>query len=807
MTGLRPMIYGSAPGAEALLIIPIFRRYLVGGITGAALVVLGGLLQGAAAATSPPTPAATVVRPAQVRATTNLGAVKVTSKRVSPLVTPTGISSAIRKFNLPQTIESISRQQIAQTTNTIDAEDALDALPSLFLRKRNNGDTQVTLETRMWGVNSSARSLVYVDNIPISALISNNNTTGAPRWGMVSPAEIKGIDVLYGPYAAEYPGNSMGAVVLITTRVPHTFEVTAKHTEAAQSFGMNGTHDQFNTSGTAVTAGDRLGRFSYFLSANREDSYSQPLSFVTAGAAPAGTVGTIPSVNKTGATADIVGAGGLLHSLQTTASGRFTFDPTAWLHAAYMIGFWNNDTNSSVQSYLSDGGQPSFGGVSRFAGGRYTLTGRQLMNALSFKTDMQGNWNWEAVATQYDYLDYTQRSPAGVLTGENFTANGYIARMNGTGWSTQDLKGLWHPDGMSSAHHVSFGLHHDLYELDNPTYNTGDWISSPDDGNGQLHTDGRGKTETYALWAQDAWAFAPDAKFTFGGRLEHWRAYDGFNLAGDVAATQPVERTTEFSPKATFSWQVDPAWSTKLSLAQAYRFPTVSELYQIVSTGDTFAVPNANLLPEHVYSGEFATAWRHGNTHLRVSLFQQSVKNALMSQTTFINNTYTRTVQNVAEIRNRGIEFVARRQNAFIPGLELSNSLTLVDSRILSDPSFENAAGTTATGKRVPYVPRWRDTLQATYRPSARMALSLAVRYQSKVYSTLDNTDTQANVFGAFDRFFVVNAHFHYVFDTAFSMDIGINNLFDEKYFEYHPFPMRTFIASLGYTFQAGNGE
>jgi len=35
-----------------------------------------------------------------------------------------------------------------------------------------------------------------------------------------SPEQIKGVDMLYGPFAAEYPGNSMGGVLLITLNRP-----------------------------------------------------------------------------------------------------------------------------------------------------------------------------------------------------------------------------------------------------------------------------------------------------------------------------------------------------------------------------------------------------------------------------------------------------------------------------------------------------------------------------------------------------------------------------------------------------------
>ncbi|MCJ2071765.1 Plug domain-containing protein [Methylobacterium sp. J-030] len=166
----------------------------------------------------------------------------VTGQASGPLVPPpaavqTPVSTSIvpsdpaaptivHRFQLPQTSASVTREQIDQTVNVVDTEDAITYFPSLFVRKRNEGDTQPVIETRTWGVNSSARTLVYADDVLISALIANNNTIGAPRWGIVAPEEIKRIDFLYGPFAAAFPGKATGGVLQITTRMPDHFEAT-----------------------------------------------------------------------------------------------------------------------------------------------------------------------------------------------------------------------------------------------------------------------------------------------------------------------------------------------------------------------------------------------------------------------------------------------------------------------------------------------------------------------------------------------------------------------------------------------------
>jgi iron complex outermembrane receptor protein len=188
-----------------------------------------------------------------------------------------------QKYQLPQTSESITAKEIQEKINVIDTEDAVKYLPSLFVRKRNAGDTQPVLATRTTGLGASARSLVYADDILLSALIGNNNTIGAPRWGLVAPEEIQRVDFLYGPFSAAYPGNSVGGVLLITTRMPEKLEITAKQTEALQTFDFYKTKDTYRTDQTSVSIGDKKDNFSYFISGNFQNSFSQPLAWATTG--------------------------------------------------------------------------------------------------------------------------------------------------------------------------------------------------------------------------------------------------------------------------------------------------------------------------------------------------------------------------------------------------------------------------------------------------------------------------------------------------------------------------------------------
>ncbi len=715
------------------------------------------------------------------------------------------------KYQLPVTTHSTDAEHIHETVNIVDTEDAVKYFPSLFLRKRNNGDPQAVLQTRTWGLNSSARSLVYADDILLSALIGNNNTTAAPRWGLVSPEEIDRIDFLYGPFSAGYPGNSEGGVLLITTKMPSKLVVDGSQTESFQTFSLYKTRDTFRTDESNIEIGNKIGSVSWLVTGSYENTYSQPLYIITNGSVPAGTTGTIPAANKTGATADVVGAGGIQRSQYTNINGKVAWDITPTLKATFTTGFFLNDTNASVQSYLQSTAtsQPTFAGVSGFASDEFNFYEEHLASSFSLRTDTQDNFDWDFSFSNYYYLDDVQKNPlTASATNTGFSPNGTITSLTGTNWQNGDLKGIYRPTGVGGEHEISFGIHADRYFLDNPTYATPDWTSGADQS-GTEYSDGEGMTVTQGIWIQDAWRYARDWKLTVGGRLENWAAEDGFNLASIRSGTgaitsssathQPGVDAVRFSPKAAFDWTPSKEWEYTASFGEAYRFPTVSELYQTVTSGPTIVVPNPDLVPEDDFSAEVAAERHFDDGTISLSLFNDYVKNALISQTNFVGGSTPLTfITNVNQIRNTGVELDAQKDNVLVHGLDFFGNATYVNSEILSDPSFQSTTGVAdAAGKRVPYVPVWRTTFGVTEHPIDALALTAALHYSGKQYSTLDNSDTTNGVFGAFDSFLTVDLHAQYKIKDQFFVDVGIDNVNNEKYFLYHPFPQRTYVASL----------
>jgi iron complex outermembrane receptor protein len=81
--------------------------------------------------------------------------------------------------------------------------------------------------------------------------------------------------------------------------------------------------------------------------------------------------------------------------------------------------------------------------------------------------------------------------------------------------------------------------------------------------------------------------------------------------------------------------------------------------------------------------------------------------------------------------------------------------------------------------------------------PVSRFALTLAGRYSSKLYTTLDNSDVRFNTYQGFSEWFVADARANLKFDQHWTGSLGVDNLLNRKYFLFHPFPQRTYVFNL----------
>jgi iron complex outermembrane receptor protein len=750
-------------------------------------------------ATPPPSPSASDESPERIK---SLGVVTVTGGQPTSLPT-----------QIPTTIEGVTREEIQTRINATDSEDALKYLPSLLVRKRYIGDyNHAILSTRASGTGNSARSAVYADGILLSNYLGNgiaNGTNFAPRWGLVTPEEIERVDVMYGPFSAAYPGNSAGAVVDYVTRMPTQLEAHVKVGYSSQPNDLYSTHQTFNAWQTSASLGSKSGDWSWWIDVNRTDSQGQPLTYTTAtlasgvaGRAGTPVLGAVPGLNTTNTPWYLLGTGTQYHTLQDHAKLKLAYDFSPTVRASYTLGWWQNSSDGQAASYLTNSaGQPVYSGPINIGGRTFTLaptafqptedSATHYMHGLSVKSHTQGVFDWEVAASLYDYARDTQRAPTVALPLAAVGGAGTLQDQGGTGWTTLAAKGTWRPQGVGGAHIVDFGVGRDAYQLNILKTNVlGNWQDGPSNPSLSPVSNVGGRTETRSAWVQDAWSFAPKWKTVLGLRYEDWQASNGFTSSATSAQPYAARSESDASPKAALAYQLASDTVLKASVGRAVRYPTVGELYGATSGGALSFINDPNLKPEKSWTGELSLEKDLGSGLARATLFHETTRNALYNQ--LIPNSTVSRVQNIDKIRTTGAELAYTGEDVFLRGLGLGGSLTYADSKTVADAAFP-----AAVGKWQPRVPRWRSTVYATYKPDDRWAFTVAARYSGRQYSNLDNSDVNASAYFGASKYFTVDLRVRYQIDKQWSAAFGIDNANNDQYWNFHPYPQRTYSAEL----------
>jgi iron complex outermembrane receptor protein len=236
----------------------------------------------------------------------------------------------------------------------------------------------------------------------------------------------------------------------------------------------------------------------------------------------------------------------------------------------------------------------------------------------------------------------------------------------------------------------------------------------------------------------------------------------------------------------------------KASAGRAVRMPTVGELYQGSIDGNAIVNTDPDLKPETSWTGELTAEKDVGNGLLRLTYFAEDTRDALYTQTLFdpVALANVSRVQNVGRIATQGLEAAANATDVGLRGLDLLGSVTWTDSVIKENAGFVATPGDTV-GKRQPNIARWRASALASYRWNERWSTSIGARYSGRQFRTLDNSDVNGMAYMGVSPFFVVDLRAHLRIDKTFSAAFGIDNVNNRTYWNFHPYPQRSYHAEI----------
>jgi len=723
--------------------------------------------------------------------------------------------------NLPNSTASKTAKDLEEQ-NLFNPEDALRYLPSTTVRKRYFGDRNANVGGRSFGVLEPGRALVYLDGYLISTFLGRFD---APRWNMVNNESIERVDMLYGPYSAIYPGNSMGTTVAITERKPQGLEASASIKYNSQPFKEYSTSETYQGSMTSGRIASKLDSgLWYALGLQHQDVTGHPMGFANltrtaanaakAFTAPAGTAvsGIVYDTNSEGTDRALFGATGIDHTVQDTVNLRLGYAISASQEVEGRISTWRNKSTVSTQSWLRDAaGNTVWSGpvndgvngfnlaagsaaaASPFAPSQRDEDHRQL--GVTWKTKHATGWNASVVVTDYRILSDIYRQaytaqPVAALGGA-----GTATHRDGTGWNTFEVQTTYTPrqgDWGHAKHALVFGLHRNDYHLSNVVNNATNWRTSETTLNQNYY----GKTSITALYGQDAWQMTPDLVLTLGLRQEQFTSYDGSQFFTGVAPVSYPSRTlVASSPKASLAWTARDDLLLKASVGKGVRFPNVDELFNGTKTGTSVTQSDPNLRPEQSTSVELSAESYLDQHSLRVSVFRDDVKDSIYRQTDATVTPSVTRVSNVDRVLTQGLELSWQSRDVLLAGLNVSGSATWADARVM-----ENAAMPSSEGKRWLRLPAQRYTLQTSYRPNAQWLFSGAWRVAGPMFNTQLNTDTYSDVYGGASRVNQVDVHMAWHFAKDWTWSAGIDNLTNSQAWQAHSLPQRAFQTELRYS-------
>lgn len=708
---------------------------------------------------------------------------------------------------------SILSQEDFRSINVATTEDLVKFEPSVVIRRRFIGDSNGVLGMRGSNMFQTSRSMVFADGVPLHYFLQSR-WNGAPRWTMVSSSEIAQVETLYGPFSAEYSGNAMGGVVNIETAIPQQREFHFDSSYFSQTFDDYGFDDSVDGYKTFMSYGDKFGDTSIYLSYNHLRNDSQPQTFRAGSRSTSATAtpvtGTIVENNDRSRLSDWFMDTGIVDTETNNYKFKLGHDFGNWntlLNVAYedrnsLANQANTylrdaDNNPVYSGHVIDNGRQYFVPASRFASS--DLQRDSLNLGLRLRGQLTDSVELEANLSRFEVLKDENRSSATHPDDPNHTLAGQVQDFGDTGWDTAEVKVYFDDLGVDGLTLVT-GIRHESYELNLDIYRSDNYQAGEKTA---FTSRSGGETEILATFAQLNWQIDDRWDAGLGVRWEDFESSNGYFDSNDPSTPAfdltrvPSRGDDKVSPKFSLGFQPNESWAFRYSVAQAYRFPIVEELFSQYEAFNTISISNPGLNPEDGVHHNLMLERALNSGYVRVNLFTENISDVIESQTGIIDGgTSLRTFLPIDEIETSGIEFITNANDLFIDNLDVRFNVVYTDSEIV-----KNAPNPSIEGNVYPRMPEWRGNLLATYSFSSDWNVGLNYQYASDSFGRTDNTDREDNVYGAQDGYSRVGLKSTYSLNNGIALGIGMDNITDEVAYVAHPWPGRTFYANLSYDF------
>ncbi len=689
----------------------------------------------------------------------------------------------------PASVNLITKEEI-EIKNPKTIDEALDDIPGVMV-KRGKGLMDTLASVTLRGIPDQKRTLIMMDGI-----ILNNPYYGGVKWGGYYPENLEKIEVVKGPFSSLYGGYAMGGVVNFITKMPKKREITLKAgygTPFDRGDGMDDLKRAY------LSYGNKIKNFSFFVSYGRQDTNGYPTKLVTSSSLPpAGISGYEITYDRYGNLKYLFGDTGDNRWWDDgiTVKAQYEFNR----HTRFRFTFMRNRYKYSYDdphTYLfnaTTGDPVYYPGEYKYltgAGGRVSnIYATHLETRISKKLKTKLLFSYVDTEKDWYVIPGSKAEIWGCPPGVNPKYCGYVSNTPQKAF-TIDLQFI-KPIFFNQI--LTFGGYYRWEYADTKEKYLTNWKN--EDSTVSLKYESKGKSRTYAFYAQDEIPLKENLTVYIGARVDFWKTYDGYaNQVGTSGYPKEYKSNSEscVSPKLAVVYKPFEKTVLKGSVGKAFRPPTIYELYRTWTSswsGTTYA-GNPNLSPETLWSYELGITqelWKGAS--LSLTGFYNKMTDLIYTQA--VNATYKEKV-NVGEAESKGFE--AGFEQKFDFGLKLFANLTYTDSEIL-----KNEAKPETEGKRLTYTPLWMGNI-GTELDRGRFSAYIVGRYMDKIYSDDENKDKKSGVYGSYDEYFVVDVRLSYKLTKFTTFSLSFDNIFDKDYYCYYKAPGASWFAELSIKF------
>ncbi len=585
-------------------------------------------------------------------------------------------------------------------TATLDG--ALRSVPGFSLFRRSDSltanPTAQGVSLRGLGPSGASRSLVLLDGVPL-----NDPFGGWVTWSKVPRESLAGAELVRGGGATAWGNAALGGVVqLLSEPVGPALDAGPRSAGERRPYIATGR--------IAASLGD-------FATRSAELALSQRLG-----------TGTLQITGR-----DFSTDGFKL----VAPEDRGAVDIAAWSRHHWLSARWSQPVGGRARLTVSG---------RTFAEKRGNGTAYQRnataehFTSVALEVAPAGGFGWTALAYGQDQsFRSTFSSVNATRTTETPASDQFAvpAAALGAAWT-----GSWtHPAGARTSAGV------DLRRVrgetrEHFTFSTGSFSRQRLAG---------GTQEFAGIFALHERALAPAWRALLGARLDGWSESDGHRRETD-RATGTVLRDDhyagrdglEFSPSAGLVWTPAPAWRVRAAAQQAFRRPTLNELYRPFRVGNVITEANAALRNERVTSAELGVDHVAPTLTLGAVLFWNDLRNAV-GNVTLHRGPGTFPVVGFVPAGGTGRQRL-NLDRTRVAGLELSAQwqaaprLTLTSDYLYNDATVRSAAlAPGLAGRRLAQVPRHSAALGATWQPAHRLHFTPRLRLLGRQFEDDEN--------------------------------------------------------------------